>query len=430
KTWENVGDFDKMFAFQGNGSKARYGYQLRCQLSGAATLKSLAIINDLQMAPMTLPEMGIGTNAFTYTDESASRKVRITHEWVERSASKPPLASPSAVYPPDKGEASGSDIVFKWAPAPDPDGGKITDYQFELSNRSDLRWPLSMTFYKLISRTADAGKAQYALSEAGLLTGDRKYYWHVRAKGAKGVWGPWSGTWSFTPKAPNYPVDLALDSGVLRWKANPTGSKPALYRVYGSDEKGFSISDQPYTVSVGINKELKNPFPANFVAETKSTSLPVSGRTYYRVVAVDPAGHRSGPSDYVTAPRPAIYSTAITTAKMGTPYDYWVKANRSLGDLKLHQVNGGDTPNFWDIEKLQFALAKGPDWLKIDPATGRLTGTPTTAGAFEVEVTVTLDRDVRKLDGETLAWGSEKVVSNAVERVGEGTQGFKITVEK
>jgi hypothetical protein len=430
KTWENVSDFDKMFAFNPNGSKARYGYQLRCQLSGSATLKSLAIINDLQMAPMTLPEMGIGKNAFTYTDESVSRKVRMTHEWVERSASKPPLASAGAVYPPDQGEASGTEIAFKWASASDPNGDKITDYQFELSNRADLKWPLSMTFYKLISKTADAGKAQYALSEPGLLTGDRKYYWHVRAKNAKGVWGPWSATWSFTPKAPNYPVDVALESGVLRWKPHRTGSKPALYRVYGSDEKGFSTSDQPYTVSVGISKELKNPFPANFIAETKSTELPVSGRTYYRVVAVDNAGHRSGPSDYVTAPRPAIYSTAIVTAKVGAPYEYSVKANRSLGDLKLRQVNGKDTANFWDIEKLQFTLAKGQDWLTLDPATGRLAGTPPRAGAFEVEVSVTLDREVRMLDGDTLAWGNEKVVSNAVERVGETTQRFTITVEK
>jgi hypothetical protein len=430
KTWENVGDFDKMFAFNPNGSKARYGYQLRCQLAGAATLKSLAILNDLQMAPMTLPEMGVGKNAFTYTDESASRKVRITHDWVERSASKPPQASASAITPPDQGEASGTDIVFKWAPASDPDGDKITDYQFELSTRADLRWPLSMTFYKLISKTADAGKAQYAVSEPGLLTGGRKYYWHVRAKDSKGVWGPWSATWSFTPKAPNYPVDAAWESGVLRWKPNPTGSKPALYRVYGCDEKGFSISDQPYTVSVGINKELKNPFPANFIAETKSTELLVSGRSYYRVVAVDNAGKRSGPSEYVTAPRPAIYSTPVVKAKAGAPYEYLATANRSLGDLKLRQVNGRDTANFWDIEKLQFALSKGPDWLKVDSATGRLNGTPPAAGAFEVELTVALDREVRKLDGDTLAWGNEKVLSNTMERVGEATQRFTITVEK
>lgn len=429
KTWETAdAGFDKKFAFT-NG-KGKYSYQLRCRLSGAATLKSLAIVNDLQMAPLLLPEMGVGKNTFTYTDESASRKVRITHEWVERSASKPPAASPGAVYPPDKGDAVGTDVAFQWTPPTDPDGDKITDYQFELSNRADLKWPLSMSFCKLISKTADAGKAQYTLPEPGLLTGDKKYYWHVRAKDAKGVWGPWSATWSFTVNAPNYPVDLTLDSGVLRWKPNATGKKPALYRVYASDEKGFSVSDQPYAVLIGSTTELKSPFPANFVAETKATELPVSGRTYYRVVAVDEAGKRSGPSNYVVAPRPTIYSTPLAAAKAGAAYQYQVLANRSLGHLTMRQVGGKESANFWDVEKLQFALAKGPDWLKIDAATGLLSGTPPAAGAFDVEVTATLDREVRTLDHDTLSWGNEKVLSTGMVRVGAATQRFTITVQQ
>ena len=44
-------------------------------------------------------------------------------------------------------------------------------------------------------------KPQYTLSEPGLLTPDTKYYWHVRAMDAKGVWGPWSRTFSFTARS-------------------------------------------------------------------------------------------------------------------------------------------------------------------------------------------------------------------------------------
>src|SRR6185295_9083428 len=125
---------------------------------------------------------------------------------------------------------------------------------------------------------------------------------------------------------------------------------------------------------------------------------------YYRVVAVDEAGKRSGPSDYVVGPRPLISSKPVTTAKAGAPYEYAVQANRSLGHLTYRQVGGKDTANFWEIEKLTFGLAKGPDWLKIDAATGVLSGTPPAAGSFEVEVTVTLDREARKVDNDTLSW--------------------------
>jgi hypothetical protein len=66
---------------------------------------------------------GGDSNAFTYTDESpGGRRVRITHQWVERSASRPPDAPPEPVFPPAGGEDEGTEIVFRWRPAADPDG--------------------------------------------------------------------------------------------------------------------------------------------------------------------------------------------------------------------------------------------------------------------------------------------------------------------
>src|SRR6185436_10907212 len=186
------------------------------------------------------------------------------------------------------------------------DGDKITDYHFELSSREDMRWPLSMSFARLISRTADAGKARYRLPSPGLLNPDRTYYWHVRAKDAQGVWGPWSETWSFTPRGPSPPTEVALDYdaarhlGTLRWKPSTQGRKPVKFRIYASDEKGFTVSDQPYQVTVGVSKELPEKFAGNFVAETKGPEIAVIGRgsfankAYYRVVAVDEMGNQSG----------------------------------------------------------------------------------------------------------------------------------------
>jgi hypothetical protein len=62
----------------------------------------------------------------------------------------------------------------------------------------------------------------------------------------------------------------------LRWKPGPRGEKPVRYRVYGSDEKGFTVSDQAYTVNVGVS-DLPRKFAANFTAETTGTELIVLG---------------------------------------------------------------------------------------------------------------------------------------------------------
>ena len=71
-----------------------------------------------------------------------------------------PTAPSEPVFPPRGGVADGTDVVFQWRPAADPDGDAIADYHFELSDRADMKWPLSMSFAKLISRTADAGQAR------------------------------------------------------------------------------------------------------------------------------------------------------------------------------------------------------------------------------------------------------------------------------
>ena len=154
-------------------------------------------------------------------------------------------------------------------------------------------------------------------------------------------------------------------------------------------------------------------------------SLPNATKTYYRIVAVDEQGKRSGPSDYATAPRPIIYSKPVLAAKVGAKYKYQVAANRCLGDLRC---NGRNVTAFWDIEKPKFALEKGPTWLKVDPATGVLSGTPEAAGKAEVVVSAVIDRQIRKLDEATLKWGQEKIASTTTERVGETRQPFVIEV--
>jgi hypothetical protein len=392
--------------------------------------------------------------------------VSITHNWIERSASRPPAAPSSPIRPANGGETAGTNVLFEWQPAIDPDGEKIADYHFELSARPDMKWPLSMSFARLISRTSDAGSARYTLAAPGELNPDRVYYWHVRAKDDHGVWGPWSKTWSFTLRGPAPPLNVVLqydrenNLGTLRWAANPIGRKPASYRVYASDEKGFSVSDGPFRALTGVynvarglahfavpgeqnvpvplstsGDRASSRFPANFLAETQATELRVVGtsvalaganKAFYRVVAVDEAGNRSGPSDYAEAPRPVIYSKPASQAKLGEEYRYEVFTIRSLGDLRTRVVDGREVMNYWDEEKPRYELEKAPPWLRIDKTTGRLSGKADPAGRCEVVVAVKLERERRKLDPAALQWGVEKVVDSRTENVGTAKQSFII----
>ena len=436
KTWLEAGpNLDPFFPPVG---PARYEYRLRCELAAGARLKRLNIVNDLQMAPLALPAMSVGDNQFVYTDQTpGARKVRITHNWVERSTSRQPEAPTAPAFPSDGGEVEGAQFVFRWT-AP---GDRIDDYHFELSDRQDMSWPLSPNFYKLISKTADRGNSQYTLPPGGLLAVDRKYYWRVRAKNDKGIWGPWSSTWSFTPRGPASPTDVALavdhdkGTGVLRWKPNQAGRKPAEYRVYASDEKGFTISDEPFKAVVGVSKEVSPNRPANFVIEVAATEAAVIGaeanrsnRAYYRVVAVDAKGNRSGPSDFAEAPRPLLWSRPITAAKVGAEYRYALAAVRSLGDLRTRVVAGKETMSYWDIESPRFELRQAPAWLKIDARTGLLSGIPDGPGKATVVVIATIDREVRKFDERALSWGLEKTLSSSTQRIGVATQMFTIEV--
>jgi len=442
-SWQEVGEnLDAVFPAKG---PARYQYRLKCELPKGARLKRLAIVNDLQMAPLALPGLVVGENRFTYTDQSTGpRQVRLTHEWVERSVSRPPGAPPAPVFPAEGARPDGTDIVFQWRPPQDPEGDGIADYHFELSERADMAWPLSSNWSKLVSNTADRGRPRYSVPYTGLLTPGREYHWRVRARNGKEVWGPWSKTWSFTPGGPAQPVEVTLEPAkgpdgkvILRWKPSSAGKKPVKYRVYGSDEKGFSVSDEPYRRNVGQSSELPGQAPANFVAETSNTELVVLGvgvdlpnanRAFYRVVAVDDRGQRSGPSDYAAAARPFIYSKPLDSAKVGTKFRYQVSAVRSLGDLRLRIVEGKEVASFWDIEKPRFVLEQGPTWLRIDENTGVLRGVPGTAGSTHVVVKVTLERSVRRLDAGRLSWGQELVKEVVIEKVGSARQRFRIAV--
>jgi hypothetical protein len=234
-----------------------YAFRMKLVLNGDAAAEQIGLESDLQMASLALPELEAGANRIEYRDATGGpRRVRISHHWVERTAWRPPQAPKDAVHPRDGQEVAGSRITFRWTPATDPEGDRIDDYQFELSEHADMRWPLSPNFERLVSLTPSRGKAEWTVPYVGLLNPGTTYYWRVRARDATGVWGSWSRTFSFRVIAPGVPLDVRLvpqgDEGFcLQWRANPLGTPPAAYKIYGSDERGFTASDTEYMVERG-----------------------------------------------------------------------------------------------------------------------------------------------------------------------------------
>jgi hypothetical protein len=271
-----------------------------------------------------------------------------------------------------------------------------------------MRWPLSPTFDRLVSNTPQRGTASWAVPRCGLLNPSQRYYWRVRAQNKDGLWGAWSRVFSFTPQGPGVPLDAACDAatGSIRWKMNPQGRPPVKWRVYASDEKGFTASDTPRHVlwespEDGRPRDVRE-LPPNLVGETDKPEWRTLTNAFYRIVAVDARGVASGPGDYAAAPRPKFISEPLARVKIGTPFSYQPRVIRSLGDLRCRDYSRERVywAGFWNIEKPAWSLAAAPAWLKLNAETGELSGTPP-ADAAGVESKVELRCDIAGVGADT-----------------------------
>jgi hypothetical protein len=409
KTWEDVqtsfaSDYDRMYVdlnpFFRQTDPARYQYILRFTLTSPSdkpevALKDFVLHSTLEMAPLAMPGVVLGVNHFTFTDDSpTATKVRITHVWKECDGNVAIPAAPVAVTPAEAETYSGTRVKFVWRPASDL---ASADYQFQLSEFPDMRWPLSPNFNKLISRTAYQGTPTFELPYVGLLNPGQKYYWHVRARSVDHVWGPWSKTYMFSAIAPAVPVDVTANferanrTVQLTWQTGKDGSQPVSYRIYGSEERGFTAHDDRYEYNDGL--EGTQRAAANLLLETHSTQLSVSlpetlWRPYYRVIAVDGKGRLSGPSALSELSHPLIATSQLPNATESQFYKTQIVTSASIGHLVSADENGKSYQmKFRSGDELAFDMTGAPAGLSID-SQGVISGFVGDAKTTKYEVTI------------------------------------------
>ncbi|GAI42412.1 unnamed protein product, partial [marine sediment metagenome] len=255
----------------------------------------------------------------------------------------------------------------------------------QVSRREDFRIPYRPA-YDVVIRDR-----QWCVPYTGMFAPDTTYRWRVRARDRRGIWSEWSPVWTFRWEGPRTPLDVRIEPReggmLLRWISNPRGTRPVVYDIYGSDEKGFSVHKDAYV------SYARGRVPANFLARTTDTEMLVVSPTlshanmnkcYYRVVAVDANGTESICSDFAEMPHPHFWSQPPVTARVGSPFSYRPGVIHSLGDAQHRYAPKGN--GFWESEELTFSLRKAPVWLKLDAKTGTLTGTPDTPGKYHIEL--------------------------------------------
>jgi hypothetical protein len=409
KTWKDMqtsfaSDYDRMYVdlnpFFPQTDPARYQYTLRFTLTSPSdkpevVLKGFTLHSTLEMAPLAMPGVVLGENHFTFTDDSPSAtKVRITHVWKECDGNVAIPVAPVAVAPAEGKTYSGTRVKFVWRPGSDI---APADYRFQLSEFPDMRWPMSPNFNKLISRTANQGTPTFELPYIGLLNPGQKYYWHVRARSADYVWGPWSKTYLFSADAPAVPVDVTANFNradrtvQLTWQAGKDGAQPVAYRIYGSEERGFTAHDHRYPYNGGLQGT--QWAPANLLLETHNTNGSVSlpetlWRPYYRVVAVDGKGRLSGPSVLTELSHPLIATDQLPNAIESQFYKAQIVTSASVGHLVSADENGKSYQmKFRTGDDLAFDMTGAPAGLSIDNH-GVISGFVGDAKPAKYEVTI------------------------------------------
>jgi len=388
-----------------------FDYQVRFRMTSSrakpsVAIRGLTISSMFQTFYQCLPRLEVGNNVVAYESETKGpHELTLTHRWKESTFATEPPPPAEPVFPKDGATVTGYEFTFEWKPPTPADGSKVVDYEWVVSKRPDFMWPVLSRFRRYTN-----GSVKQPVPEYSVLTHGVTYYWRVRSQSDRRVWGPWSRTWTFRCEGPRVPTDVKVRrrgrTWVLSWKPNPKGARPVKYQVFAAHAPGFFPI---VTTHKMVEDDHRYPVdkPSNIILTTDRTEAVVVAdgrenldRTFFRVAAIDAAGSRSGPSEFVAAKHPFLFTTPVAKAKVGQAYRYQARSLWSKG----HFVGGSRQVTkprprsvhcilYPDADKLRFALKRAPKWLTVDATTGLVTGTPAAAGRHTVELEVTDGRD-------------------------------------
>lgn len=409
-----VADMTEALGIAGGLPLREYFVRFSFEAATKVAVSDLFIETDLYVYPIALPRLQTGTNTIEYSDDSETPgQLEITHRWRESDALARPLSPTLPTSPENGATVRSTRVPFTWPAVEGCDA-----YQLRVSRRPDFAFPYRPNYDVILKENS------YEVPLRGMFSAGETYYWRVRPRLAEGLWGDWSEPWTFTWEGPMVPRDVTIEetdrSAVLTWTANPSGTRPARYDIYGSVERGFSVNRERHEV-VGRG-EVDGNFIASVAADGDLRYTVDGPYSYWRVVAVDEAGVESCPSDYAEAAHPYIITTPPTLAQVGRPYRYVVQTRESIGDLQ-HRYEGN---GYWEREKYTFELLEGPDWLVVDGETGLVSGIPDGPGVARavIGVTATMGFEV----GED-AQSAPVFMKTGEEWTKSVTQEFELTVE-
>ncbi|WP_432906292.1 fibronectin type III domain-containing protein [Micromonospora matsumotoense] len=292
----------------------------------------------------------LGISSMPSRPSAATVKVTVVTRGVAGSASYVYTSAPAAPAAPTA-TAGITSATVTWV-TPADNGSPITGYVIT-PTRNGVTQP---------TQSFDASTTTRTLTG---LTAGASYTFRVAAVNALGT-GPNSPASTAVipytvPSAPTITtVSAASESAVLSWTAPANG---------GSAITGYMVT--PYVAGVA---QTPQAFPASPTTQT-ITGL-TAGVTYtFRVAAINAAG--TGPASAESAPvtvnaAPSLSFPPPPPGEIGAAYSYQLT------------VTGGTGPFTWAV-----SAGTLPPGLTLNPTTGLLSGTPTTAGSFPFTIRVT-----------------------------------------